>query len=177
MWLRKNCVSNHSAVLVIDVQVGQLEGDRPVKLGEETIANIRIVTDKAREAGVPVLYIQDADVGGVGSEQWQIHPALAPKPGDLVIGKLQTDAFCDTTLQQELDRLGAKHLVITGMRTEFCIDSTFRQAESRGYELTLVADGHTTSDNQVLTAEQTIAYNNHVLGGFAHIVTASELTF
>jgi nicotinamidase-related amidase len=146
-----------------------------VKLGEATIANIRIVTDKAHRAGVPVIYIQDEDMGGVGSEHWQIHPAVAPQPGDLVLGKLHTDAFAETTLQEELHRLGARHLVITGMRTEFCVDSTFRQAESRGYELTLVADGHTTSDNEVLTAEQTIAYNNHVLGAFAHVVTASEI--
>ena len=170
-------MSNKTAVLVIDVQVGQLEGKRPVKLGPETIANIRVVADKARKGGVPVIYVQDADMGGVGSEQWHIHPDVAPQPGDLVIGKLQTDAFCETTLQEELDRLGVEHLVITGMRTEFCVDSTFRQAESRGYELTLVADGHTTSDNQVLTAEQTIAYNNHVLGAFAHVVSANEITF
>ena len=41
----------------------------------------------------PIIYIQDDDVDKIGSPGWQIHPAIAPKEGDLVIRKPEMDAF------------------------------------------------------------------------------------
>jgi nicotinamidase-related amidase len=47
--------------------------------------------------------------------------------------------------------------------TEYCVDATCRRATDLGYNVTLVKDAHSTTDNSILTAEQIIAYNNHLL--------------
>ena len=52
------------------------------------------------------------------------------------------------------------------MKTNFCVDATSRRAVALGYDVALAADAHTTTDNRVLSAAQTIAYHNDLLWGF-----------
>jgi nicotinamidase-related amidase len=59
-------------------------------------------------------------------------------------------------------------LVIAGCKTQFCIDTTVRAATSRGYDVTLVADAHTTTDSDALTARQIIAHHNATLNDFGN---------
>lgn len=56
-----------------------------------------------------------------------------------------------------------QRLIVVGCKTDACVDATCRRAISLGYDVTLVADGHSTSDNQFLTAPQSIAYYNVIL--------------
>jgi len=69
-----------------------------------------------------------------------IVPALTPAVGEIVIDKPGKGAFYDTSLQDDLQRLGATHLVFTGVTTEVCVQSTIREANDRGYECLLVED-------------------------------------
>ncbi len=69
-----------------------------------------------------------------------IIPDLYPEPGEIVIDKPGKGAFYNTHLQEDLERLGANHLVFTGVTTEVCVQSTIREANDRGYECLLVED-------------------------------------
>jgi nicotinamidase-related amidase len=109
--------------------------------------------------------VQHRDPEGMpeGSEAWQLYPRLLTSPTDLRVGKTANDAFHRTGLDEALCARGVKRLVVCGAQSEFCVDSTVRGALAHGYEVTLVADGHTTLDNGVLTAGQIVAHENATL--------------
>lgn len=67
--------------------------------------------------------------------------ALKPKPDEVVIAKPGKGAFYSTSLQEELKARGITHLLITGVTTEVCVQTTMREANDRGYECLLVEDG------------------------------------
>jgi nicotinamidase-related amidase len=155
-----------TALLVIDVQVGLIAGTNPVYQADTVLERMAGLIASARAAGRPVIYVQDKDVGGVGTPEWQIHPAVAPEPGELAVRKAWSDSFYETTLGAELQARGIGQLVIVGMKTDFCVTMTSLRAVALGYDVTLVADAHTTTDGNLLTAAQTIAYHNDFLWGF-----------
>jgi len=69
-----------------------------------------------------------------------IVPDLAPLAGETVIDKPGKGAFYATPLQEILAGLGISHLVISGVTTEVCVQTTMREANDRGYECLLVED-------------------------------------
>lgn len=152
-----------TALIIIDVQNALVDGTNPVYQLDTLLQNISTLIARAHTAGNPIIYIQDNDVDEIGSPGWQIHPAIAAEAEDLVIRKPETDAFYGTTLQQELQVRGLDHLIIVGCKSEVCIDATCRKATDLGYHVTLVSDAHSTTDNEVLTAPQIIAYHNYIL--------------
>ena len=159
-------MSTTTALLVIDVQVGLIAGKNPVYQADIILERIAGLIAGARKAGTPVIYVQDKDVGGVGTPDWQIHPAIAPRPAELAVRKAWSDSFYETTLGVELQARGVSQLVIVGMKTDVCVTMTSLRAVALGYDVTLAADAHTTTDNRVLTAAQTIAYHNDLLWDF-----------
>ena len=162
-------MSKTTALVVIDVQVGILESDRAYRVGE-VLDGISQLLKRARGAGTPIIHVQHDGPKGheveLDSPGWQIHPAIAPAPGEPVVRKRASDSFFATTLQSELESRGIQHLVITGAMTEYCVDTTCRRAVSLGYDVTLVSDAHTTYDNDLLTAAEIIAHHNGLLDGF-----------
>ena len=69
-----------------------------------------------------------------------IIPALTPYPNEIVIHKPGKGAFYNTSLSSVLQRYRITHLLITGVTTEVCVQSTMREANDRGYECLLVED-------------------------------------
>lgn len=69
-----------------------------------------------------------------------IIPELAPAAGEIVVEKPGKGCFYNTGLQSELDRVGATHLILTGVTTEVCVQTTMREANDRGYECLLIED-------------------------------------
>ncbi|RYU12802.1 isochorismatase family protein [Nocardioides iriomotensis] len=134
----------HSALLVIDVQVGVVEGNHD---RDRVIANIGTLVDKARDEDVPVVWVQHSDDNlARDSDAWQIVPELRPDDTEPVVHKHYGDSFEDTTLEQVLSSLGVGRLVVSGAQTDQCVRSTLHGAIARGYDALLVSDAHTTED-------------------------------
>ena len=98
-----------------------------------------------RERGSPKLRIGDEGPMGrvlvMGEPGNQIIPELAPIPGELVIDKPGKGAFYATGLHQALQARAITQLVIMGVTTEVCVQTSMREANDRGYDCLLVEDG------------------------------------
>ncbi|UTH75460.1 cysteine hydrolase family protein [Chromobacterium sp. IIBBL 290-4] len=150
-----------TALLIIDVQVGVVEGDIRAARLDSVLDKLNLAIAKARQRGIPVIFIQHE--GGDlphGSDAWQLHPKLDRQAGDEVVSKRFNDSFCDTNLTAALTAHEASKLWIGGALTDFCVDSTLRNAISRGFQVTVIADGHTTISAFTLSAEQVVDHFN-----------------
>ncbi|WNC16100.1 cysteine hydrolase family protein [Brevibacillus brevis] len=159
-------MSKKSALLIIDVQEYLIEH---AYQGQALAERIGKLAARARALQIPVLYVQHCESEGefsIGTPTWQIHHSVTPEQHEPVIHKWACDSFLDTPLLDELASRDINHLVITGLQTEYCIDTTCRRAISLGFDVTLVQDAHSTLDSRVLSAEQIIAHHNAVLTGF-----------
>jgi nicotinamidase-related amidase len=76
----------------------------------------------------------------VGTEQHAIREELTPRPGELVINKVSRGAFNSTGIDQLLRNMGVRSLVIVGVATNACVETTARDAADRGYQCVLVDD-------------------------------------
>lgn len=75
-----------------------------------------------------------------GEPNWDIVPELAPAPGEVVIDKPGKGAFMGTDLDVILRTRGIRNLIVTGVTTDCCVQSTLRDANDRGYECLLLED-------------------------------------
>ncbi|MBX5090332.1 cysteine hydrolase family protein [Rhizobium lentis] len=165
------------ALLIIDVQNAILSGKATPERQphvyaalDETIARLASLQEKARRAGAPVVLVQhDGDSGhrlAVGTEGWALRQEIAPRQGEVVVRKKSADAFFETDLTERLNERSVTHLVIGGCMLQFCVDTTVRRAVSLGYDVTLIADGHTTGDTATLSFSDIVAHHNETLDGF-----------
>lgn len=131
------------ALVVVDVQVGVVDSAWEA---DRVVGNVARVVDRARAAGVPVVWVQHRDEELVPDQPaWQLVSQLVPAEGEPRVHKDYNSSFERTSLEGELDRLGVSHLVLAGAATNWCIRATAYAALERGYDLTLVEDAHTTS--------------------------------
>ena len=153
------------ALLVIDVQQGLCEGSGAAWDCGNVIARINRVAAHARASGVPVVFVQHEDATELvnGSREWQLADGLLAEPDDLRVRKTTPDSFLRTDLQAMLSARGVSELIVCGMHSEFCVDTTTRRALALGYPVTLVADAHTSAGNVALTPQQVIAHHNATL--------------
>lgn len=156
----------NTAVLVIDMQQALCEGSGAAHDCAGTIERINVVTRKARAAGRPVVFIQHESEEGAlvhGSAGWQLAQGLEVVEQDLCVRKTTPDSFLRTDLQDQLLVHGVTQLVVCGMHTEFCVDTTVRKALALGYPVTLVADAHTSAGNAAVSPQQVVAHHNATL--------------
>lgn len=165
-----------TALVVIDVQKGILEvpgARRPMVLERFNAVRKRIarLVEEARGTQSPIIFIQHDGPPGhrlaVGTPGWAICEDLNQAPDDRVIRKTACDSFYETDLQSVLSEGKISRLVIAGLMTQYCVDTTCRRAVGLGYDVTLVADAHTTADSEGLTVEQIVTHHNSVLDGFS----------
>ncbi len=151
----------HTALLVVDVQNGAVEGAYE---RDAVVANIRGLVERARREQVPVVWVQHSDEQlARGSDDWRIVPELTPDDAEPLVEKSYGDSFEDTTLENVLSDLGVGRLVVVGAQTDACIRATLHGAFVRGYDATLVSDAHTTEDQTAWGApppDQVIAHTN-----------------
>ena len=133
---------NQGVLVVVDVQVGVVKDAHDAR---RIVGNVARTVARAREQGVPVIWVQHtSDELVPGTEDWQWAPELVPAAGEALIHKRFNSSFEQTTLDADLARLGATHITLAGAATNWCIRATAYGAMERGYDLTLVSDGHTT---------------------------------
>ncbi|MGH3732114.1 MAG: cysteine hydrolase family protein [Acidimicrobiales bacterium] len=151
----------NTALLVIDVQNGVVED---AYQRDDVIANINALVDKARAKDVPVIWVQHSSEGLVReSESWQYVPELVREESEPLVHKQYGDSFEGTDLESLLAERGVGRLVISGAQTDACIRSTMHGGFTRGYDVTLVSDAHTTSDLSEYgapTPDKVIAHTN-----------------
>jgi nicotinamidase-related amidase len=174
----------HTALLIIDVQHALCSGEYKAFESERVIERINQVARKVREAGAPVIVIQHESLNGpldFGTDGWKLADGLEVVPTDILLRKRATDSFHQTDLQAILQHHDVKELVICGLQSEFCVDTTTRRALALGYPVVLVSDGHSTLDNGILSAAQISAHHNETLtnitsfGPRARAVSAYEV--
>ena len=160
-------MSDAAVLLVMDVQRGIVErfGDDPGYLSRLSQA-----IGAARAKGMPVIYVVISFRSGhpevslrnrsfaaaaasgayvVGSPATEIHPAVAPAPGDVVVTKRRVSAFAGSDLGVVLRGLGAGTLVLTGIATSGVVLSTLRYAADQDYGLVVLADACLDADPEV----------------------------
>jgi nicotinamidase-related amidase len=151
----------NTALLVIDVQNGVVANahDR-----DNVVANVRALVERARDAGVDVVWVQHSDDDlPRDSDGWQYVPELVFGDAEPVVHKAYGDSFEETDLEAVLAARGVGRLFVAGAQTDQCIRSTLHGALVRGYDTTLVSDAHTTEDYSEYGApppDKVIAHTN-----------------
>jgi nicotinamidase-related amidase len=134
----------NSALLIVDMQVGVIAN----ACGRDgVVKNVEALVAKARSEKVSVIWVQHSDKQLIkGSDGWRIVAELTPGDAEPLVEKIYGDAFEDTVLEAVLSGLGVGRLVVAGAQSDACIRSTIHGAFTRGYDVTLVSDAHTTED-------------------------------
>lgn len=162
----------NQTLLIIDAQQELMDGNQEesgVFNKEQLITNINNVIEKASEAGVPVVFVRDLDVAGGKGVGFQVHNEINVPMDSKIFDKSATNSFHGTGLLDHLKEQQIGHVVIMGCKTQHCIDSAVRTATICGLDVTLVGDGHSTADNEVLSAEQIIKHHNSTLHGHYNV--------
>jgi ureidoacrylate peracid hydrolase len=189
-----------TALLVIDMQNGfchpegsfaKLELD--VSMCNAAIAGCARLVEAARAAGVPVIFtryvyrsdyadggvlVQDllpalAEVKSLAADTWdaELVDELVPQPQDFVVDKNRYSAFYGTGLEPILTSLGISRLVVCGVTTNMCVETTARDASQRDYRTFVVEDATGELDpDRHATALATLGF------GFGWITSVEEVT-
>jgi|SRR3990172_2883439 len=154
---------------------------------KEIVGNIRELASRARQMRIPVIYTRMAfrasyvdahpgspsrNVGALLDGTWgtEIIEELQPGPEDIVIVKRRSSAFFGTELESILRALGTRRLVVTGVATNWAVESTVRDAHSHDYEVIVASDG-TASLNKEMHE-----FSLKVMGMiFAKVMTTKEV--
>jgi nicotinamidase-related amidase len=176
------------ALLIVDMQRYFLDPGRRgfTPGGPPILPNVRRLLDSFRTHGLPVLYSRhvhrdlESD-GGMMAAWWrdhimegtpdaEIHPDVAPLPGETVLSKCRYSAFHGTDLDGILRDIGVRDLVIAGVMTNLCCESTARDAFMHDYRVIfpLDATGAVNEEFHISTLRN-LAY------GFAHVVETREI--
>jgi nicotinamidase-related amidase len=159
-----------TALLLIDIQRDYFPGGAMELCGSlEAAEKARVLLDAFRQAGDPVVHVQHISTrpGATfflpNTDGVEIHPMVHPLPGEEVVVKHKANSFLGTCLQQRLDELGVKRLIVAGMMTHLCVDAGVRAASDLGFECVVAGDGCATRD---LTHEGVTVPAAHVQASF-----------
>jgi len=191
-----------TALVVVDVQndfcsPDGVIGSRGVDMtaAVEMVPRLVALTEKARAAGVTVVYIQTTHDETVDSDVWNARgghadfglpvPApncvtgtwgaefygVEPKEGDRVVNKHRYSAFAGTDLDLVLRTAGVESLLLTGVATNVCVESTLRDGLFLDYNVALIEDCSATYDpaHQAATVENVDKY-------FGAVATSDEVS-
>jgi nicotinamidase-related amidase len=174
---------NRSALLVVDVQNGVVDG---AYKRDEVISNVDAAVAKARAAHVPVIWVQHSDEELIiDSVEWQLVSELIPLNGEPMVRKTFRSSFEATNLEEILSGMDVGNLIVCGAQTNNCIRHTSHDALAKGYNVTLIADAHTTTgyewgghvvSAQAVVEEQNDNFNEQLPGRGARAVPLAQLS-
>ncbi len=179
-------MEQNQALLLIDIQNDYFEGGLfPLHNPQAALANAQNALSRFRSAGLPVIHAQHIntregatfflpDTQGV-----KIHEALTPLDGEYVVVKHAPSSFYQTNLAEILSSLHITSLVVCGMMSHMCIDTTVRAAKDYGISITLLEDACATRDLEwdgVAIPAQTVhkTFMAALNGIFANVTQADE---
>lgn len=167
-----------TALLVIDMQTyfGSI--------AEPILENVTSLIKVCREKGIKVLFTRHGhkskidgsmlskwwgDLIKYGSEEWKLIDGIEVPPED-IIDKSRYNAFHGTDLNQRLQSIGVKDIIISGVMTNCCVETTARSAFDHDYGVFVVADACATAADELHIATlKNLAY------GFAYIVDTKRM--
>lgn len=144
--------ANQTAVIVIDIQNEYFAGGKmPIPDGMKALQNSKRLVEFAHKHGMLVFFVRhegaaDGPLFAKGSRFAEFHKDLQPGKNDRVITKATPSSFVGTDLKQQLDSLGIKQLIVTGLMTHMCVSSTARDAVPLGYSVIIPEDATATRD-------------------------------
>ena len=192
-----------TALLVIDVQREYFDPDGPafVDHAADILPNINHLVDTFRAHRLPVIFVQHmnradgSDAGRMGdfsapdeedsfvegTPRVELIPELHVRPGDIRVVKRRYSSFLGTDLEAVLHTARVRAVVVCGLMTSFCCETTARDAHGRDYEVLFAADANEGPDLE--DAEGRLVPHDAVLrntltalgAGFAEIVTSAEI--
>lgn len=175
------------ALVVIDIQNDYFPGGSMELVGADAAARVAAgLLGRFRQAGLPVVHVRHESTrpGSTfflpGTPGAEIHPLLAPLPGESVVTKHFPSSFRDTSLLEILREFSATRLTICGMMTHMCVDTSVRAAFDLGFACRLASDACATRDlsfagRTVAAADVQTAYLAALGAVFAQVAPASEL--
>ncbi len=173
----------HTALLLVDIQNDYFPGGNcelyQSELAAEQAARALVFF---REKRMPVFHVQhvalkpDATFFLPATHGADIYESVLPAPGEPVVVKHAPDSFFDTELSRLLEEKNITRLVVCGMMSHMCIDTTVRSAKRLGYAVTLLCDACATKDlvfRDHRIPAQTVhgAFMAALDGTFARVVT------
>ena len=169
---------SRAALLIVDVQNEAVA--RGPYLGAAVLANIADLLGACRSTGMEVVYVQHEEAAGsdgaAETEEWEIHDSVRPEPGEKIVRKRFNSAFKDTDLLRHLRSRGIATLILVGIQTEYCVDTTCRVAFEHGFRIIMPEGTNTTYDNGEVSARQIYElYNERIFAGrFADVTPLNE---
>ena len=173
-------------LIVIDIQNDYFPGGNMALSGPEAAAaNAQQALQAFREHHWPVVIVQhlalsnEATFFRPGTKGAELYAGFEPLAGEAHLIKHYPNAFRDTELGSLLNKAGTEHLVICGMMTHMCIDTSTRAAADAGFRVTLLGDATATRSlgfgGQTAAADQVqIAYLAALNGSFARVTSTRE---
>jgi ureidoacrylate peracid hydrolase len=192
-----------TAVLVVDMQVdfaspdGALGAFIDMSVVAPALAAAERLVAQARAVGVPVVFVRLSTTPETDSAAWnerirrrggnpEIDAALCradqagsefygpkPAPGELVVRKTRYSGFVGTDLDMRLTKLGVDTLVVAGLTTECCVDSTVRDAFDLDYQVFVAADACAAYEADIHEASlKVMALNSAILTDTAAVAAA-----
>jgi len=176
-----------TCLVVIDVQNDYFPGGKMELSGSrEAGEKIHSLIECFRKELLPVVHIQHVSTRPgasfflPGTHGVEFHPLVTPESGEKVIRKHFPNSFRETILHEYLQELNASRIVVAGMMTHMCIDTSVRAASDLGYQVTLVGDCCATRDlhfgDHLVPAEQVHhAFLAALDGSFAAVIPLDRI--
>lgn len=146
----------NQALLIIDLQNDYFEGGaNPLPGAEEAARNAALLLNRFRTASLPVIHVKHISIrpGSTfflpGSKGAEIHDTVRPVEGEPIVTKHFPNSFRETDLLDELKAMEINNLVVCGMMTHVCVDSTVRAAKDFGFEIILAGDACATKSLEI----------------------------
>ncbi|WP_419765903.1 MAG: cysteine hydrolase family protein [Arcobacter sp.] len=175
------------ALIIIDIQNDYFEGGACELVNPiEASLKAKKVLEYFRQKDMPIFHIQHINIkdGATfflpNTKGVEIHENVKPKEDEIIIEKNFPNSFLQTNLESELEKQNIKELVICGMMSHMCVDSTTRAAFDLGYDCTLISDACTTKDlefagKQIKAEDVHSSFMSALSSVFAKIVSVDEV--
>lgn len=176
---------NDTVLIIIDIQNMYFEeGSYKLFNAEEASLKAAKILQYFRSKNLPVIHVKHLFKDDKITQQElmrkrEIHKNVMPVNGEIIIKKNYPSSFLNTDLKSCLDDLKAKKLVIVGMMSHMCIDTTVRAAQNYGYDVTVLEDACTTKnlntkDGEIHASVVHDVFMASLKGTFATVMTVDE---